>query len=159
MIMPGKYTGKVVDYGLATDKQGNPIVEVHFAIEGQQGTVRWSGFMTEKNIERTLESLFYMGFTSADLSVLADGLASGTLSTTTEVNLTVEYQQKKVDGVWVNDTKYTQVKWVNKAGGTAKTLAPTEKAEVKNKLTALNGMLAQKRAEFGVKAAAKTIDL
>jgi len=150
MVEPGKYTAKVADWGFANkpDKDGNPIIEVHFDVEGQ-GSVRWSGFMNEKNINRTLESLLYMGFTSPDLSVLADGIPGGALNRETPVNIEVAFQQKKVDGKYVNDTKYTQVKWINKAGG-VKALDPQAKAEVKTKLLNLNGLLAQKRQEFGV---------
>lgn len=160
MVQPGKYTAKPCDWGIAaqTDREGNPIIEVHFNIEGQ-GTTKWSGFTNAKAIERTLESLLYMGFTSPNLETLADGVTGGALDKNTEVNITVDFQQKKgPNGTYVNDTKYTHVKWVNKVGG-VKTMDAAQKTEAKTKLAGLNAMLAQKRAEFGVTTKKPTVEL
>lgn len=142
-MQPGKYLAKVSDYGVKETKNGNPYIEVWFDVEGQ-GSVRWNGFLTEKTINKTMEQLAYCGL-KGDFSAIADGPIGGALDRDQAVNITVEIQKDK-EG---NPTKYTQVKWINRASQPKFDAVQT--ASAKGKLTQFSGAWAAKKAELGIK--------
>lgn len=147
MIAPGKYQANVADYTADVSPNGKPYVKVWLNVENQ-GQVTWTGYLTEKTQERTIQSLTYMGFKGDDIGVLADGVLSQALDLTTPVNITVIHETDKNNPA----KKYAKVQWVNRAGQTARVIDPVKNAQAKSQLSQFNGTLKKVQSELGVKA-------
>lgn len=108
-IAPGKYTAKVLDYGISGTKAGDPQVSVKFGF-GSQSMI-WNGTLKQgKGQEITLKSLIVLGLTNPDkIADLADGLKGNTLDLTKEVE--IDIQPDTYEG---NTT--LKIKWINEPG-------------------------------------------
>jgi hypothetical protein len=106
-------TGDVV-VGVSKERR-TPFVEVAFAIltgEHEGSTVRWTSYFTDNTAERTLEALYYCGWTGDDLAEFADHKLHGLDKN--EVEIVVELESYEKDG----ETKQApRVRWVNRPGG------------------------------------------
>lgn len=105
-IKPGFYTAKPLDYtaGESTNTK-TPYVSVQFEINGIK--MYWTGYLTEKTTEKTVEQLVIMGFRDKDLTSLIEGKETKALDLTKEVSLTVveEFDQK--------GKTVSRIKWIN----------------------------------------------
>jgi len=114
-IKPGKYVAKVVDYAFRVTQAGKPEPMIRFAWKDEFNTEyqwNWRGSLNEgKAREITLKALKTCGFVGDDLSVIADGLSSGALDTTKELQITVALKQGQ-DG-----KEYPEISWINEVGG------------------------------------------
>jgi hypothetical protein len=89
-----------------------PAVVVMFELQDGTGdNRRWTGWLTDAALERTIESLRHMGFTGNDVTTL-DGCDCAKLLPS-EVNLVLEDEVSPKDG-----KTYETIKWVNARGGT-----------------------------------------
>lgn len=141
-VQPGKFLAKVADYGVDTTKTGKSYVAIWFEVEGA-GTVRWRGWLTEKTIEKTLETLALCGL-KGDLLAVADGPVSGALDKDIQVQIDV-VKSKDKEG---KDTKYTEVRWVNRVGGAKFDRAMASKG--KEKLSEFQGKWIGIKEKMGV---------
>lgn len=139
-MQPGRYEGKILDYGIGETKMGNPQIFVKFKI-GEK-SLTWFGSLSEKAIEITGKALIACGFKGTDLSVLADGLNSNALDLDKTLSLVVENEEYK-------GKTYTKIKWVNElnSGATEK----LNKAGAVQKLSGMNltGKMIQLQQEMG----------
>src|SRR5689334_218701 len=98
---PGRYKGKVVDFGAKTTQAGQPSIVVRLAFHDETNKehfVVWQGGLGQGNdpskkrpLDITLETLEVCGFDfhkNRDLSPLADGPDGGALDTQREVMIT-----------------------------------------------------------------------
>jgi len=89
-----------------------PAVVVMFELQDGTGdNRRWTGWLTDAALERTIESLRHMGFTGNDVTTL-DGCDCAKLLPS-EVNLVLDDEVSQKDG-----KTYETIKWVNARGGT-----------------------------------------
>jgi hypothetical protein len=114
-IKPGKFIGKVVDYGFRKTSGGVVEPQIRFKWKDEFNTEfewNWRGSLKEgKAREITLAAIVTCGFNGDDLSVMADGVPSGALDTKKEVLLTVVLEPG-------NDGKlYPKINWINEVGG------------------------------------------
>lgn len=99
------YRAKPLNWGLGRASTGTEQVAVELGIltpGADFNVITWYGFLSEKALERSIESLRYMGWKGDDISDI-QGLED-------EVDLVIEdeeYQGKTT----------TRVRWVNKIGG------------------------------------------
>ena len=103
-VTAGKFTGKIVDYGMRLTKAGLPMVTVRFKIVDTNDYVHWTGTFNEgKPQEITIETLVNtLGFEGNDFSILCDGASTNALNSTQEYVLNIEK----------NDAGYFNVKSV-----------------------------------------------
>lgn len=103
------YRARAKTWGLGETGTGKEQVAVEFNVltEGaaDQGLV-WYGYFTDATLERTVESLRYMGWKGEDPSDGLPGLDAN------EVELVVEDEE-------FEGRTYAKVQWVNKPGGLA----------------------------------------
>lgn len=115
MIEPGMYNAKILNYGVKQTKSGDAAPTIKFAVGSNP--VFWQGSWKEgKPREISLEALITCGFKKEsvrDLYKFADGLDSGLLDISKEVNVTVEHET--FDG-----KTYPRVSWINQAGAAGK---------------------------------------
>lgn len=115
MIKPGKYVAKIVDYAFRVTKNGDPEPTVRFRWKDEFNTDlewNWRGSLKEgKAREITLKALKTCGFKGDDLSLIADGVATGALDTTKELQITVSLKPG-TDG-----KDYPTIDWINEVGG------------------------------------------
>ncbi|HJX10116.1 MAG: hypothetical protein A2Z03_08860 [Chloroflexi bacterium RBG_16_56_8] len=89
-----------------------PAVVIMFELQDGTGdNRRWTGWLTDAALERTIESLRHIGFTGNDVTTL-DG-CDCTKLLPSEVNLVLDDEVSKKDG-----KTYETIKWVNARGGT-----------------------------------------
>ena len=101
-----------------------PQIEVLFEIdtpEFQGEQITWYGFLTDKAVERTLESLRYAGWKSSDINDLTD------LSKEDVPGVELVIEPDTYNG----DTK-AKVQWVNRAGGRGGNTISADKAKEMN---------------------------
>lgn len=108
LIPQGTYTAKAVDWKFGYTEKGDPQVGVSFEIT-QEGSQKGRHitkylFFTEKTVDRSIDSLRYMGLDGDDLSVLAN--RGGGLDKN-EVSIVVEHDT-------YNDKTRAQVSWINR---------------------------------------------
>ena len=111
MIPEGSYKARAEDADLSETNAGNPQVAVLLRlISGgpavEQQLITWYGSFTEKAIDRTLESLRYLGWKGDDLSNL-QGVG------TSEVTVVIEHGEDPEGKL------RARVKWINSGGGLA----------------------------------------
>lgn len=144
MITQGKHKATVEAYAVTTTSKGDPSVEVRFKL-GEDSIV-WRGYFTEKTIERTLETLAYLGMTTSDLDALGDP-NSGALEIGKEAQLTIEPEE-------YNGKTRMRVKWVNPVKEFANTMG---KSEASAALSMHKGRMEAVFAKLGVKPAPKPV--
>lgn len=139
---PGTYKAQAIDCALATAGNGTEQIAVLFdridENEERTGeTITWYGYFTDGAIERTVESLRYMGWTGADLMDFANGLPP-----TCENFVEIVVEDEKDDRTGKVRAK---VKWVNQRGRGAiavrsrmdETAAKTFSASLKKRIAGL----------------------
>lgn len=147
-MKPGKYIGKVVDYGIGETKAGLPQVLVMFAFEGEE--MIWFGTLKEgKGREITIAALLNCGFKTNEIEDLAQGKGSGVLDESIDVQLTVG-EEADLQGVL-----RTRIQWVNAPGGSSfrKKMAKPDAARVMAGMN-LKADVLRIREELGKKAEA-----
>ena len=95
--------------------KGTPYLELYFKVrEGPHAgvLVRWTGYFTENTNERTLQSLYLMGWTGEDVSEFADTCLHGLDAN--DVEIVVELEEYEKDG---EIRHAARVRWVNRPGG------------------------------------------
>lgn len=116
-LVPGRYlarAGGQVVLGMSRTK-GTPFIELYFTVsqgeyKGEQ--VRWTSYMSDTTVERTLESLEFCGWVGDDLSAFGDGCIHGLDKN--EVQIVVEAESyRDAHGA---EKKALRVAWVNKVG-------------------------------------------
>lgn len=108
-ILPkGRYSAKATGPAqFVTSKGGTEGVAVEFEItKGDHAGHRmlWTGYLTDKTIDRTMDSLRYMGWKSDDL---LDTMSVGVLLDEVELDCAPEEYEGKLR---------TRIQWVNKPG-------------------------------------------
>ena len=137
MLANGTYRAVPTEAILGLTDTGNEQIAVTFMLtDGSARGAVWYGFFTEKTLERTVESLRYMGWTGNDLSEFEQGKPAPS-GFGEEVEIVVE--QETYNGV-----TRSRVRWVNRVGGpTVKTAltgaqAVSFAARMKAKIAALD---------------------
>jgi hypothetical protein len=104
--MNGTFRGKAKSWALAKASTGTPQVAVEFEVFIEGGSTRrtWYGFLTDKTLENTVESLRAMGWQGEDLSQL-EGLDAN------EVDLVIQEEADE------QGNARDRIRWVNKIGG------------------------------------------
>lgn len=139
----GTYKGHVADYGAATNSKGQPQIVVKFKIQTPEGDqfLNWYGFFSEKSTPFTLKTLLLLGFTGNDISVLSQGVASNSLSTTQEYDLAIAKE------TWEGQTR-TKIKFISLPGSQGIKNAVTG-GEATKVLAKFNADLAALKAQQG----------
>lgn len=101
-MLPGKYKAIAQDIAFGKADTGASGVRVNFKLIETGELIDWTGYLTPAAIDRTIESLIYIGYDED----LPDGER---LKNAQVVELTIENEEYK------GKTK-TKVKWVNKSG-------------------------------------------
>ncbi|HEY2735947.1 MAG TPA: hypothetical protein VGI70_18245 [Polyangiales bacterium] len=109
IIEAGNWKARAIEANLANADTGTPHVSILFRLvegpdEGQ--TIQWNGYLSDKALERSLESLRHCGWDSDNLSELAS-------VTKNEVRLVVEHEVSQ-QGESVGKV-FARVRWVNAA--------------------------------------------
>lgn len=106
IIAPGFYTAKPTSWGIKTVGEKNTLVAyVSFTIIGGDhdgAEVGYNGYLTEKTLTRTLESLAVMGFTDTTLDRFNEGAFAGALNATKSVRIRIKEEE-------YNGKSYTKV--------------------------------------------------
>ena len=150
-MIPGRYIGKIIDYGMGETQKGDPQVLVMFEFKDDEEVNQrmcWFGTLKEgKGRQITIDTLLNCGFKGTELSVLADGVGNGALDTEKELQLTVN------ENVY-NGKKSLRIDFVNLPGGSA-FREKMSKEQVVQKFTGmkldLRADIMQRRQELGVK--------
>lgn len=146
-VEAGMYEASILDYGISLTQAGKPQVVIRFGLTDKNGDLHelnWYGSLNEgKAQEITCKALLACGMKGNDLNILADGIPSGVLDTSTHVKVTVAHEEQE-DG-----TTRARIKWINPLGGLTKKLT---KSEASVKLGALNlrGAMMTARTETGI---------
>lgn len=114
---PGRYVGRLIDYGVLETKDGHPQILGVFDFTdstGEQFQQAWFGSLKPKAKEFTLKALKALGFDelSHQYPDLALGVDGGPLDLNRRVSLTVEDNRNPQTGE-VN----SRISWVNSIGG------------------------------------------
>ena len=144
----GTYIAKAIGGSFGNSSQkGTPGVAITFQVKDSTDRVTWIGWMSEKTIERTMDTVAMLGFRE-DLDVKDNKFGPEHLADK-EVEIVVEMEPSQKDPM----KSYPKVAWVNELGG-AKFggLSSTGNAVPKN----LKAMLAAARARTGQKAPTST---
>jgi len=128
-IRSGKFTARVVDYGVKESKAGLPLANVRFAWKDgdQSNQYNWTGSFNEgKAREITFAALSACSvmiqepgnlnnlvpkFSVVGVDALADGLSSDLLDTTKDVQIDVQME------LGTDGKEYAKIAWVNPLGG------------------------------------------
>lgn len=121
---PGYYDAKILNYGIKKTKAGDPAPTIAFEVEvrGGKHKVFWQGSLKDGPArDISLKALMVCGFTNPNaFPYLANGIESGLLDLTKEVQVTVEHETvEEVDdktGQTITK-KYPRVRWINESGG------------------------------------------
>lgn len=141
MMEPGTYKARAIEGALGLTSTESEQVAVRFAItQGphQGDEITWYGFFTEKTIDRTLESLRYMGWAGDDLSEL-NGIDKN------EVSLVIEHEERDFNGEMKT---VARVRWVNSGGGGLKN--KLEGAPLKAFAARMKGHVVAQRQKMGL---------
>jgi hypothetical protein len=109
LIAPGKYSGRLIDYGFKTTKDEAPQISAFFEVDvsGAKHVLPWYGYFTEKSVKHTTQALMTMGFKeTTPIDAIARGTSSKALDTTKEYSLTVETNE-------YNGKQSSRVQWIN----------------------------------------------
>lgn len=114
-LTDGKYTGRVIDYGMTTTKAGLPQVILlceYVDNDHDSHQVYWFGSLKEgKAREITIKTLLDCGFQGDDISAIADGLGNGALDTTKELQFVMK---TKLD---LDGRPQCRLRFINVPGG------------------------------------------
>lgn len=150
MLTPGKYKGTIQNYSIYSPSDAICKAKVDFNVknaEGQPESASWYGdLMDVKYRPFTLKSLLTLGLKGDDISNLGQGVSSGLLDMSSEVELVIEnYLDKK--GVTRSSVKY-----INRPGGAS--FKDMDPAATVKKLAGLNlkSEIAAIRKETGIKS-------
>lgn len=140
-VQAGKYTAKILDYGIGITKAGDPTVVVRFGF-GQGQSLIWNGSLKEgKAQEITIKALLTLGLSNEDnLEALADGIDSNLLDINREVEIDVQ------PDTYEGKTRM-RIAWINPLGGSTFRNAMS-KNEFKIKLGGMNLKAAVKAAKL-----------
>lgn len=107
----GKYRAKACGVDFGSTQNGNEFVAVAFEVDGQVET--WSGYLTDKSVERTLRALRLMGWQGNDLATLTVADLPGW------VQVDIREDKDREGNVVTNDdgTPRTRIAWVNSITG------------------------------------------
>jgi hypothetical protein len=119
---PGRYDGKIVDYGMSKTKAGDSQAFIMFNIEKPEGgsvELTWYGSLNPKPKEEggkapsewTIATLLDCGFSSSSIEILAAGKDGNSLEVGKMMTLSVQ------DNVWDGNTT-SQIRFVNILGST-----------------------------------------
>jgi len=116
-IEPGNYVATVEDYGIGQSKgKGTPFINIKFKLKDSGLTVYWNGWLTEKTMDRNIESLIIAKLLrTPKVMDLAQGVAGGGLSTTQECEISVINEEYTKDNGEVSTI--AKVNFVNPLGG------------------------------------------
>jgi len=125
---------RAVEAQLTEAKTGTPGIQIVFAVsdgdhKGQR--VRWTGWMTDKTLDRTLESLEHCGWAGDDLGEFGDRELHGLDKK--EVELVIEMEDYQGSDEKYVGKSFPRVQWVNRAGGAS---LRVEQAMTKEKASA-----------------------
>lgn len=139
-IKPGKYAAKAVKMRFGESSQkGTPFAEVEFKLENHEEYIRWTGYLTEKTLERTMDVLALLNYNQDP------ECKPGCISTSKVVYLSIELEAGS-DG-----KEYPRVKWVNaEASSGFETLKP-EQLKAKLGGVDLKAEMAAAKARLGIK--------
>ncbi len=111
---PGQYEAKIVDYGVGTTKNGDPMAMVRFAFyddDGDSHQMNWYGtFKHPKAAEISCEALAVCGLTTNTPADLAKGTGSGVLDENRTVSITLKNEE-------YNGEMRTKIAYINPPGG------------------------------------------
>lgn len=102
LLKPGVYKARALSGVLTESKEGKPQIAVEFEIEGGDRIAWWSGFVSDKAIQYTLNGLRTCGWSNDDLTDL-QGI------TNNEVELVIEHHT-------YNEKTSARIKYINKPG-------------------------------------------
>lgn len=111
--MEGKFTGKIVDYGIQETKNKNLLAVIQFEFMGNDEKLHrntWRGSFNGGALEITLKTLILCGLVGNDPAIIADGISSGALNTKKEYLLTLKNE------IGSDGKTYTKISWVNDIG-------------------------------------------
>lgn len=148
----GTFEAKVVDYGIAETKAGDPAPFIYLEVAFPDGPafITWRGSFKEgKAREIALKALLACGFRGTDPSVLIDGADSGAIPIGTPVSVVVEAEEYQ-------GKTYHKVSWINAPNAGSITLRRADPAAARAKLMKLNvaGDLAKLRETVGAQTPA-----
>jgi hypothetical protein len=142
-VVPGKYVAKAIrgGWGKSKEKQ-TPCVAVEFEFDGGE-LIWWTGYLTEKTVHRTFETLARLGYKEVDLIPDEKGNPCFTREkhlADKEVEIVIEIEE--------NDGKsYHRVQWINDLGGSSRVGLPV--SQVLGSIN-LKAELAAARARLGI---------
>jgi hypothetical protein len=135
---PHRALAQSIQFGHAGDDNKEQVV-VEFKLTDASDpdfgySISWFGFFTDKALQRTIESLRYLGWKGDDLAELPTLAETGMLPE--EVDLVVEHEEYK-------GALRAKVAWVNKPGGGRVQLAkPMEADSLKSFAARMKGSIA-----------------
>lgn len=142
-IAPGKYLAKAVRARFDQSSQkGTVFIEVEFVLNESGDNLRWRGFLTEKTIERTMETMALLDWNNDE------NFGPGSVNVNKDVQLVVELEPDQADPT----KEYPRVRWVNDLSGSKFT--GMEPAALKEKLGGVNlkAEMQAARQRLGLKA-------
>lgn len=104
----GTHRARAIDAALGMTSTGKEQIAIMFERVDTGERINWYGYFTDGTIDRTIESLQYIGWTGSDLSEFLGGLPAGCDH---EVDIVVEEEEDARDG-----TMRAKVRWINRAG-------------------------------------------
>lgn len=127
----GTYRARATEAQLFEANSGTPGINIVFVVTDgpEKGAhVRYTGWMSDRAYERTLESLESCGWKGEDPSELNDGLHGLDKN---EVELVVEMEPYEGNDERHVGKSFARVKWVNRIGGLrVENAMPKDKAKV-----------------------------
>lgn len=143
MIQAGTYTAKAVGGRFGNSGQkGTPGIAITFKIKDSTDVITWVGWLSEKSVERTMDTLAMLGFRE-DLDVKNNEFGPEHLADK-EVSIVVAMEPGYKDAT----KSFPKVQWINELGGAKYGgLSSTGNAVPPG----LKGMLAAARARNGLK--------
>lgn len=134
MLAEGRHIARAQEWKLGISKNGTEQIAVLFETrEGER--IVWYGFFTERTVERTMDSMDYMGWDGVDVGSPM-GLGKN------EVELVVEHEQND------EGKTFARVRWVNRLGGlsVSEELTGGKLANFKSRMA---GLVIQRRQAAG----------
>lgn len=115
ILDPGRYEGKIVDYGISKTSKGKKQAFIVFDINGK--TLTWYGGLDpipsepgkRAQLEFTIKTLLDCGLSTDTVETMAAGTSSNALPVGKEMALVVE------DNVYEGETS-SRIKWINEKG-------------------------------------------
>jgi hypothetical protein len=130
----GKYTARVIDYGIGETKAGLPQVILRFEFMDTEKNIQrmnWFGTLKEgKGREMTAKALLNCGFTGSDLSTIACGPESKVFSENLDVEIDVQTEND------LEGKPRQRIRWINKVGGSS--FKKLSKEDAVRKLSGIN---------------------